>query len=315
MFKSFTDIGHAVDFTFGFILIISVVMMTLITVLMVTFVVKYHRKRHPKPAQVHSHAILEVVWTVVPTLLALGMFYYGWLGYRLMHTPPPGAMEVKAIGRMWSWQFEYGNGKQATELYVPVGKPVKVNIESKDVIHSLYLPAFKVKQDAVPGLKTFLWFQPKELGEYNLFCAEYCGQRHSYMRSKVVVVPQADFDKWVQEGVEEVKISKEMPAAEREAALVREGKRLTEIKGCIACHTTDGTKLVGPTYKGLFGRTEHVVTDGQKREIVVDEAYVRKSILDPKADIVDGFQPLMPSQRGLMTDDEIDAVIAYLKTL
>lgn len=317
MFSSFSDITDAVNTTFLVILVISIALLVLITFLMVFFVVRYHRKRHPTPAQVESHALLETVWTVVPTLLVLGMFYYGWVGFKLMRTPPEGAMEVKAVAQMWSWQFEYQNGKRSSELVVPVDQPIKVNLESRDVLHSLYIPAYMVKQDVVPGLEEFLWFNPPDTGTFDIFCAEYCGQRHSYMLSHVVVVEQDDFDKWIIEDVEPVDTGsgKELSEDEQLARLQRAGERLSKTRGCNACHTIDGTSLVGPTYKGLFGKTETVVTDGETREVVVDAAYIRKSILDPTADVVEGFQPLMPSQEGMMTDEEIDAIIEYLKTI
>jgi cytochrome c oxidase subunit 2 len=315
MFTSFSDITDAVNFTFLFILVISVVLLLLITVLMVTFVIKYHRKRHPVPAQVKSHALLEIIWTVVPTLLALGMFYYGWIGYKLMRTPPPGAMEVTATARMWSWQFDYENGKQSAELYVPLGTPVKVNLESADVIHSFYVPAYMVKMDVVPGMTNFVWFEPDEEGEFDIFCAEYCGQRHSYMLSKVVVIPEREFSAWVEEGVmaQDDVSDEDLSEEDRIRRLQMRGEQIAVVKGCNACHTVDGTQLVGPSYKGLFGKTETVITDGQPREIVVDEEYIRRSILEPNADLVEGFQPLMPPQA--MTDEEIEAVIEYIKTM
>jgi cytochrome c oxidase subunit 2 len=292
-------------------------LLVLITSLMVIFVVKYRRSRHPIPAQVESHTLLEVAWTIIPTLLVLGMFYYGWVGYKLMRTPPPGAMEVGAIAQMWSWQFRYENGKQSSELYVPVDQPIKVLLESRDVIHSFYVPAFMVKQDVVPGMVNFVWFSAPDTGSFDLFCAEYCGERHSYMLSKVVVVNKDEFEKWVEEGVEESESAdlEELSEEEHVARLQRIGRRLSRVKGCDACHTVDGTSLVGPTYKGLFGRTETVVTDGVAREVIVDEDYIRRSILDPASDVVEGFQPLMPSQQGLITDEEIAALIEYLKTL
>jgi len=315
MFKSFSDIGHAVDFAFTLIMVVSVSLLALITVLMITFVIKYHRSRHPVPAQVGSHAWLEVVWTLVPTILALAMFYYGWIGFKLMRTPPPNAMEVTATAQMWSWSFEYENGKKSSELYVPAGTPVKVNLNALDVLHSFYVPAFKVKQDAVPGLDDFVWFNPVDTGTFVIFCAEYCGQRHSYMLSKVVAVPEAEFLAWVEEGAPDIEVVADLSDDEALARRQRQGERLSQLKGCNACHTTDGTALVGPSYKGLLGRTSTVVTNGETRRVVVDGDYIRKSILEPTADIVEGFQPLMPSQKGLMTDDEIDSVIEYLKTL
>lgn len=316
MIATFTDITEAVNFAFLFILAISVVLLVFITFAMIFFVIKYHRKRNPVASQISGNAILEIVWTVIPTFLALGMFYYGWIGYRLMKTPPPGAMEVTAVGRMWSWQFKYANGKQSSELYVPVSQPVKVNIESTDVLHSFYVPAYMVKQDAVPGLDTFVWFEPKETGSFDIFCAEYCGNRHSYMLSKVIVVPEREFEEWVAKDVQKVEAAPEGESdTERTERLARLGRMLSDSKGCTACHSSDGSKLVGPTYKGLFGKTETVVTSGKKRQVTVDEAYLRKSILEPNADVVDTFQPLMPSQQGLVTDDEISALIEYIKTV
>ncbi len=314
---AFSEITEAVNFTFLFILVISVVLLVLITALMVIFVIKYHRSRHPVPAQVESHALLEITWTVIPTILVLAMFYYGWIGYKLMRTVPEGAMEVTAVAQMWSWQFEYENGKQSAELHVPVDHPIKVNLESRDVLHSFYVPAFMVKQDVVPGMENFLWFSSPDTGRFDIFCAEYCGQRHSYMVSSVVVMPQAEFDTWVETDVTPpVAVSdKDVSDEERVARLRQIGERLSNSKGCAACHSSDGSRLVGPTYKGLFGKNETVVTDGAMRQVVVDEAYIRKSILEPTADIVEGYQPLMPPMEGLLSEEEITALVEYLKTL
>jgi cytochrome c oxidase subunit 2 len=317
MLTSFSNIVDAVNTTFLIILVVSVLLLVLITFLMIFFVIKYARKRHPKPSQVESHALLEMTWTVIPTLLVLGMFYYGWVGFKMMRTPPDNSMVVTATAQMWSWQFKYENGKQSSELYVPVDQPVKVMLESRDVLHSFYVPAFMVKHDVVPGMSNFVWFSSPDTGEFDIFCTEYCGQRHAYMLSKVVVVPREEFDQWVEEGVELVE---EMPTedmSEKELLerLQRTGERLSQVKGCNACHTVDGSKLVGPTYKGIFGRKEIVITDGERREVVVDEEYIRRSILNPNADLVEGYQPLMPSQEGMITEEEIKAIIEYLKTL
>jgi cytochrome c oxidase subunit 2 len=312
-----SNITEAVHSTFLFILVISVALMVGITAMMVFFVIRYRKSRHPVPAHVESHAILETLWTVIPTFLVLGMFYYGWSGYKLMRTPPPGAMEVRVMAQMWSWQFKYENGKQSTELYVPVGKPIKVLMESRDVLHSFYIPAFMVKQDVVPGMVNFLWFESPDTGTFDIFCAEYCGQRHSYMLSKVVVVPEPEFEAWVNEGVEAIEPApaEGVTPEELAARLQRTGERLSVLKGCNVCHSIDGSKLVGPTYKGLFGRTETVVTGGQSRQVTVDEAYIRRSILEPAADIVEGYQPVMPPQAGVITDEEITALTEYLKGL
>ncbi|MFQ6672614.1 MAG: c-type cytochrome, partial [Candidatus Tectimicrobiota bacterium] len=229
-------------------------------------------------------------------------------GFKEMRTVPEGATVVQVTGRMWSWLFEYPNGKKSDVLKVPVGKPVKLELNSIDVLHSFYVPAFRIKEDAVPGMNNYLWFNPTEVGTYDVQCAEYCGLRHSYMLTKVEVLPEEDFQKWyAADGL--------VAKAGVEAEGVPRGLELLKVKGCLACHTTDGSPLVGPTFKGAFGRPSTVVSGGQEQTVVVDEAYVRKSMLEPQGDIVKGFPPIMPSQKGLVTEEEMQEIIAYLKTL
>ncbi|NIM19095.1 MAG: cytochrome c oxidase subunit II [Candidatus Latescibacteria bacterium] len=319
MFESLSNIAESVNTAFFFILVISIAMLVLITFLMVFFVIKYSRKRHPTSKSIEGNKLLEVVWTVVPTLLVLGMFYFGWVGYKFMKDVPEDAMVVNATGRMWSWLFEYENGVQSDTLWVPLGRSVHVKLESQDVLHSFYVPAFKIKQDLVPGMTNYVWFTAKEPGEYELFCAEYCGQRHSYMLSKVVVLPEDEFNAWLEKEAKFVSEREPSPDADEreltEASLIRRGERLSKIKGCSACHSTDGSRMVGPTFKGIFGRSTVVVANGEEREVVVDEDYLRKATLNPEAEIVKGFQALMPPQRSLLDDEELDAIIEYLKQL
>jgi len=299
-----STIATKVDSAFLFILWICVFMLALITFLMVYFVIKYRRDKNPTPTNIEGNFLLEVAWTVIPTILVMAMFYYGWIGYQEMENVPEDAMAVKVTGQMWSWSFEYDNGKTSNELAVPLGKPVKLNLYSRDVLHSFYVPAFRVKKDVVPGVKNFLWFTADEEGTYDIFCTEYCGVRHSSMLAKVVVMAEEKFDAWLTgEGVSDHE--KKEPA----------GRELMEVKGCLGCHSLDGSRIVGPSFKGIFGRTAQVVTDGKEREIVVDEDYLRRSILKPNADVVAGYPGIMPSQEGLLTDSEFDAIIQYLKTL
>lgn len=190
------NIASQVDTTFFIIVGISVFLLLVIAVSMIYFVVKYNKKRNPKPVQIEGNTKLEILWTVIPTLLALGMFFSGYVGFKNMRTVPDDAFTVKVIGRMWVWNFEYENGKKTDTLYVPLSKPIKMEITSADVNHSFYLPSFRVKEDAIPGRKNYLWFQPVAVGSYNIECAEYCGLNHSAMYSKVVVMNDVDFEKW-----------------------------------------------------------------------------------------------------------------------
>jgi cytochrome c oxidase subunit 2 len=298
MFSDATNLARGVDVAFTVTLVISLALLILITGLMVYFAVKYSRKNNPTPSKTKGNTKLEIFWTVVPTFLVMLMFYYGYIGYKGMAEVPEGAMEVKVVGKMWAWSFEYPNGKLADELWVPVGKPVKLEITSQDVIHSFYVPAFRQKKDAVPGKKNYMWFVSNEPAVYDIFCAEYCGDRHAYMYSKVNAVTEEEYNEWLSK-------PDEFP-----------GRTLVKVKGCISCHSLDGSKKVGPSFKGLYGREETVVLpDGSEKKIKVDEEYVIKSIWEPEAEVVKGYENVMPSQEGLLSQEELQQIIDYLNRL
>jgi cytochrome c oxidase subunit 2 len=302
MTHGWTNLSASVDSVFLFIMGISLVLLVGVTGTMIFFAVKYRRSKHPRPENIEGNLALEIVWTVVPTLLVLAIFWVGWKGFVYMRTVPDDAMLVKVTARMWSWGFEYENGKKGDVLKLPVNRPVKLAINSTDVLHSLSIPAFRVKEDAVPGRENYLWFRPEVTGSYDLFCTEYCGMGHSAMVTKVEVMPERDFDAWYRETL-------------GKTAAGPDGTKLFTEKGCFACHSVDGSPKVGPTLKGVFGHRVAVLTGGKEREVAADEAYLRKSLIDPGADIVKGFPPIMPPQKGVLSDAEIDALVEYLKTL
>ena len=304
---NFSNSTAAADNVFLFILVISLVLLIGITFTMIYFVVKYNRKKKTVPVNIESNLLLEITWTVIPTILVLAMFYYGWSGFRFMRAVPDDAMTVKAAGRMWSWQFTYENGKQSGKLRVPLGRAIKLIITSEDVLHSLFIPAFRIKQDAVPEMETFLWFLPDKTGEYDLFCTEYCGVKHSSMVSKVIVMAAEDFQAWHESREKAGEGEKETPGPQ--------GAKLLEEKGCLGCHSTDGTIEVGPSFKGLFGRKATVIRNGKERELVADEEYVKTSILHPDEDVVKDFPNIMPSQEGNVSESELNEIIIYLKGL
>ena len=294
--------GKVVNNVFLFILVICVFLLALITFLMVYFVIRYRREKHPQPADIEGSTWLEIVWTVIPTLIVLTMFYYGLTGFQFLKKVPEGSMVIKVIARQWSWLFDYENGTKDSELRVPVGKPVKLILTSQDVIHGFYAPAFRIKQDAVPGMTTYLWFQPTEVGTFDVLCTQYCGLEHSHMLTKIVVLPQEEFTKWYQ-------------AKKQEAALKGPplGPKLYQEKGCAGCHSTDGSLRVGPTFKGLFGKTEIVLTAGREQTIVVNETFVREHISEPNVEIVKGYPPVMP--KISLTHEELTALVEFIKNL
>jgi len=310
MFEGYSNFSGGVDTAFAIIVGISLFFLIGITAVIIYFIFKYNKKKNPVASEIEGSNKLEIIWTVIPLILVLFMFWLGWSSYIPMRKVPADAMKVKVTAQMWSWRFEYPNGKVEDTLIVPVNKAVVLNMVSLDVIHSLYIPAFRIKEDVVPGKKeNYMWFKSLVIGSYDLFCAEYCGLRHSYMGTIVEVVDQSTFDKWYASAP--VKIDSTVAAKPGFA-----GKLLSEQKGCIACHSADGTQIVGPSYKDIFGKKITVVTNGKEREIIVDEEYIKKSILEPEADIVKGFpKGAMVSYKGQLTDEELDKIVEYIKTL
>jgi cytochrome c oxidase subunit II len=197
MFSGASNFVETVDAAFLFIVIISVVILFGVTFLMIYFVIKYSRKRNPKAVNYHGNIKLEIAWTVIPTILVLGMFWFGWTGYKQMTNVPPDAMVVDVTAQMWKWSFKYENGATSDSLFVPLNKAVRLNLHSLDVNHSFFIPAFRVKKDVIPNRNNFLWFIPLELGDYDIACTEYCGLNHWDMYTKVVVIPEADFIAWL----------------------------------------------------------------------------------------------------------------------
>ena len=299
-----------VNLAFLIILGISILFLVALTVIMLVFIRKYRKERHPKAVQNEGSNKLEALWTGIPLILVLVMFYFGWMGWKPMKHPPDDAMHIKAIARMWQFQFEYENGKFTDSLIVPLNEPVILDLVAMDVLHALYIPAFRVKEDMVPGRDKNMWFIPGSEGEYDLFCAEYCGQNHSYMTSGVRVIPKEQFDAWLAD------TSAVVPVAEVQTSPAQQGYELIRKNGCIACHSSDGSRMVGPSFKGIWGETQTVITGREERQVKVDEDYVRKSIYDPGADVVKGYNTgLMQSYKDQVSDEDVGLIIEYLKSL
>ena len=294
---------QAVDTAFYVIFGICGVMLAGIAVAMVWFVWRYNRKRQPVPLSQKDHNLwLEVVWTVIPTILVMLMFWYGWEGYLSLRRIPDNALHIKATGRMWSWLFTYDNGRTADKLFVPVGQPVKVELHAEDVLHAFYVPAFRVKRDMVPGMTNWVWFVAEKPGSYDLFCAEYCGVGHSAMVTTVEALPAAEFQAWLTAS----SATAGDPAAR--------GAELAQQLGCLGCHSVDGSRRVGPSLKGVFGAKREVSRNGQKTSLIADAAYLARAIREPAAEIADGYPPAMPPY-GQLSDTELQALIAWLESL
>jgi cytochrome c oxidase subunit 2 len=294
---------------FYFIAGISLLFLLGLTFFMLYFVFRYNKKKNKIATQIEGNTLLEIIWTIIPILLALTMFYFGWEGWKPMNKPPKDAMSITSVARMWSFSFIYENGKQSPDLIVPVNTPVKINLVSLDVIHSLFIPAFRIKSDMVPGREKVMWFLPQTEGDYDLFCAEYCGLRHSYMNAIVKVLSKEKFTSWYGDTSKVLKVAEGSGPGAQGLAIMR-------TQGCIACHSSDGSKIVGPTYLNLFGRQQAVIRDGVEVTVKVDEEYVKRAIFDPNADIVKGYpKGLMQSYKGKLSDDDVSKIIEYLKSL
>lgn len=303
-----SNLAGKVDGVLLVITLLSIFFFVLISILLIYFALKYRRRREDEETPyITGNEPLEILWTVVPSILLIALFVYGFVVYKDMRTPPEDSVDITVTGKQWLWTFDYYNGKKTlNELYVRQNRPVRMIMRADDVLHSFFIPAFRVKQDILPGRYTQLWFTPTKIGTFDIFCAEYCGTGHSAMLGKVVVLSPESYDIWEKGiGVDDGAAVSSLPPAELGAKIYKE-------KGCNACHSIDGSVVIGPSFKGLFGKTG-VLEDGTS--YTADENYIMKSILEPQEEMVQGFQPVMPSFKGILSDDEITAVIAYIKTL
>lgn len=301
-----STIAGEVDALFYFIFWASVFFFLLVIGLSVYFILKYRRREGHEEATSHVdyNIKLEIIWTVIPIILVVIVFFWGFKTYMKMQIVPKDAIEIKVTGRQWMWLFDYPNGSTGiNELVVPVNQPVKLLMSSEDVIHSFYIPQFRIKQDVLPSRYTITWFEAEQTGQYDLYCAEFCGKGHSEMLAIVKVVSQEKYTAFLEgAGLEEGE----------GMALDQLGKQVYTSRACNTCHSVDGSPNVGPTFQNAYGH-EVELADGSV--ILVDENYIRESILEPKAKVVKGFQPVMPTFQGLVSERQIDGLIAYIKSL
>jgi cytochrome c oxidase subunit 2 len=289
-----------VDSLYFFLVGLTVFFSLLIAGLIVTYAVKF-RRRTPDSigARIHGGLMLEVTWSVIPFLITMGIFFWGASVFVAMSRPPDQTLNVYVVGKQWMWKFQHLDGqREINELHVPVGRAVKLIMTSEDVIHDVFVPAFRVKADVIPGRYTHLWFEPTKPGTYHLFCAEYCGTRHSGMIGQIVVMEPNDYQSWLSGGTEE-------------GSLASAGQKLFADLACNTCHRPDAQGR-GPVLQNLFGKTVELAS-GER--VVVDEAYIRESILNPMAKVTLGFQPIMPTFQGLVNEEGLLELIEYVKSL
>jgi cytochrome c oxidase subunit 2 len=289
-----------IDAVYFFMVAVAAFFSLLIATLVVVFAVKFRRRREDEVgAAIHGSLALEMVWTFIPFGIAMVMFGWGAKVFYDVSRAPAGAMEIFVVGKQWMWKVQHADGqREINELHVPVGRPVKLIMGSEDVIHSFFIPAFRVKADVIPGRYNTLWFQATRPGRYHLFCAEYCGTRHSGMIGSVIAMEPAEFQVWQSGGA-----VTDSPVAA--------GEKLFTSMACITCHLEQPLAR-GPALKNLMGSTVTLQTGAT---VVVDEAYIRESIVNPQAKVVAGYQPIMPTFQGLVTEEQLLQLIAYVRSL
>ena len=293
------------DWLYNFIFWVSTIAFALTIIATVYFVLRYRKSVSPEPQPSPTHSTkLEVIWSVIPSIFLVVMFWKGFELFVDYRKVPAGAYQIRVEGMKWNWTFSYPTGAQSDELHVPMGEPVELLISSKDVLHSVFIPAFRVKQDAVPGRYTRLWFEATLPGTYPLYCTEYCGTNHSGMYKKVVVHEErAEFDEWLKGALNPYE----------GLSPIESGAVAYKNKGCSTCHTSDGNILVGPSFLGLVGSTREF-EDGTS--LTADANYILESIVNPEAKIVKGFAPVMVANGGAdLSDEERDFLVAYIDSL
>jgi cytochrome c oxidase subunit 2 len=317
MFPEPSYYARDVDFVMLFIVVASIILFLATSGTMVYFVFKYHRKKNPEPTQVSEKLWIEITWTVIPILLVLYMFYLGSSVFLDSRMFSKDAMIVKVLGRQWAWAFTYPNGKTADTMYLPINQEVKFEMTTADVNHSFYLPAFRLKMDILSGGRYYMVIKPDKPGEYTILCAEYCGLLHSHMTTVLRVVSREDFEKWLNEKPgEKPEIQTTNPQKPEKDSVKALAMKVLEDKGCLLCHSTDGSKMLGPSFALLSKGESKVMTDGQLRSIKIDDNYLKKSIIDPNADIVEGyFKDTMPSFRDKLKRNEIREIVKSLNEI
>ena len=289
-----------VDAIYFFMVAVSAFFSILIATLIVIFAVKYRRRQRDEVGYaIHGSLALELLWTIIPFGIVMVMFGWGAKVFFDLYRPPVGAMEVYVVGKQWMWKVQHMDGqREINELHVPVGRPVKLIMGSEDVLHSYFIPEFRVKADVVPGRYNVLWFTATKPGTYKLFCAEYCGTKHSGMIGSVIAMEPENFQNWLAGGA-----ASESPVAA--------GEKLFQDLACSTCHTNDA-QARGPVLTNLFGQQVQLQNGGTA---LADEAYIRESIVSPQAKVVAGFQPIMPTFQGLVSEEQLLQLIAYVKSL
>jgi cytochrome c oxidase subunit 2 len=289
--------GH-VDALFLFLVSITIFFTLLVAALIVVFAIRYRKDRQPNAEQIHGSMALEITWTVIPLAITMVIFVWGAAIYFMESRPPKDAMEIYAVGKQWMWKFQHVEGpREINTLHVPLNRDVRLIMTSQDVIHDVFVPAFRVKADVLPGRYTSIWFRATKPGRYHLFCAEYCGTQHSGMIGEVVVMDQSEYAQWTQSGAD--------------GSLASTGEKYFQHFGCATCHRTDMAGR-GPNLVGVFGKAQ-LLEDG--RTVNADETYIRESILNPGAKIVGGFKNIMPTFEGQIDEDGLIALVAYVKAL
>jgi cytochrome c oxidase subunit II len=294
-----STVAPQVDALYFFLIGVAIFFSVLIAGLVVVFAVKYRRRseQEPPPAPATGGTALEIAWSVIPLGITMVIFGWGASVFFKINRPPDDATEIYVVAKQWMWKLQHMEGqREINELHIPVGRPVRLKMTSEDVIHSFYVPAFRTKHDVLPGRYTQTWFQPTKSGKYHLFCAEYCGTKHSGMIGWIYVMDPPDYQAWLSGGT-------------AEGSLASRGDKLFQDLACVNCHKKDGSGR-GPALEDLFGKTIEI-EGGQK--VAVDEQYLRESILSPQAKIAKGFQPIMPTFQGLVTEDQLLQLIEYIK--
>lgn len=330
-----SDVAARWDSLYSFLVWLSVFFFILIVGGMIYFAVAYRHRPGVKTKYVTGNHTLEAIWIAVPTLLLMIIFGWGYSVYHSMTQAPPDAFEIRVVGKQWLWTFQYDDGRVTTgEVFVQLNQPVKFIMSSEDVLHSFFVPSFRVKQDVIPGMYSSVWFTPTVPGKHQVFCAEYCGTSHSGMLAKVVVLDDDQWKAWrrnkpigavadaadvaltdsVTDSVTDTAAAPDTQKASisQVSSLARQGKDVYEMKGCVACHSVDGSQKVGPSHKGLYQRKVELV-DG--RTVIADDNYIRGHIENPRGSLVKGYNPVMPTFKGLITETEMHALLAYLKSI